>query len=242
MDMEWGHAIADRDSEIYSGGVVNVKVGLEDNEKTFQMHKALAIHHSGFFRGASGSDSFKEGATGEITLRDVDHETFALFLVWLYQGALPPASDWLEVYHMENLSTQGLLTDLCIFSDHYIVQDLHAHVLSLAIDHFAGERRCFLYSIVKRAFDNLPETSPYLKLVVDTQCLSWNQSMDDEDERTAFADLPATFLCRVMSKYADLASQETSNMGLQKSDYISAAATGSDHDEEPPAKKQKTSH
>jgi hypothetical protein len=219
MDMEWGHAIADRDSEIYSGGVVNVIIGPEDNEKTFQMHKALAIHHSGFFRGAFGSDSFKEGATGEITLRDVGHETFALFLVWLYQGALPPVDNWLEVYHMDDFKIQDILTDLCIFSDHYIVQDLHAYVLALAIDYFSDEGMCFQYSIVKRAFDNLPETSLYLKFLVDTQCLYWDESMDDEDERTAFADLPATFLYRAMSKYADFASQETSSMGLQKSDY-----------------------
>ncbi|KAF2441472.1 hypothetical protein P171DRAFT_487933 [Karstenula rhodostoma CBS 690.94] len=226
----------------YSSGVVNVKVGPKNNEKTFQMHKALAIHHSGFFRGAFSSDNFQEGATGEVTLRDVTHDTFAMFLVWLYKGALRPAKRWPEVYHDGDEIQHDLLRDLCIFADRYIVQALHTHIVALAVEYYAIDEECVGYGHVKRAFENLPETDPYLKLLVDTHCLYWEPDRDDEEELVAFADLPVTFLHRVMAKYADLASRKISRMGLEKSDYIPASGSGSGCDKDPPRKRQKTSN
>jgi hypothetical protein len=243
IKLEWGHTTANYDSEIYSGGVVNVIVGPEDDEKTFQMHKALAMQQSGFFRGTFGSDSFKEGATGEVTLRDVQHETFALVLVWLYEGALSRAEEWPEVYQLPDESQFGLLTELSIFSDRYIVQALHTHIIDLTLDYAdEGDQPVPNYDTVERAFDNLPETSPYLRLLVDVHCRNWIQSPNVKDEQAAFAQLPATFLYKLVVRYAERAFEETSKMELYKSDYISAAATEYHHDGEPPAKKQKTSH
>ncbi|KAF1967551.1 hypothetical protein BU23DRAFT_411489, partial [Bimuria novae-zelandiae CBS 107.79] len=66
--------------ELYSGGLTKVTVEHEDDAREFHIHKALIMHHSEYFRGALRPDAFQEGETGEVTLRDIDPNAFAIFV------------------------------------------------------------------------------------------------------------------------------------------------------------------
>jgi hypothetical protein len=65
-------ATADQHSETFSGPTIIVKIGKE--EKPYYISKALAMHHSGYFRGAFNSDNFVEGAAGEVSTMVVIQE------------------------------------------------------------------------------------------------------------------------------------------------------------------------
>lgn len=169
------------------------------------MHKTLAVRHSGFFCGAFKSENFKEGATGEVTLRDVIPDTFSLFLVWLYKGTLPDVLGWEKVCSNSDVGIGDLLVGLIVFDDGYLVQDLHQLVIGLAYDYYMDEENIPPYRHIKNAFDDLPHTYPFLQLMVDAQCFFWDPHEDTEDERDDFDDLPATFHYRAMEKYSELA-------------------------------------
>ncbi|KAF1967550.1 hypothetical protein BU23DRAFT_559207 [Bimuria novae-zelandiae CBS 107.79] len=73
--------------DLYSGPLVTIKVGLEEDLKNFCMH------HSEYFQGALGSENLKEGATGEVELKDVARFTFGLLSEWLYKQTLSVPHD-----------------------------------------------------------------------------------------------------------------------------------------------------
>ena len=65
----------DLDSELLANPMVTLKVGEEDEEKLYTVHKPLIMYYSGYFRGACESDIFEEGVTGEMSeqQRDLGH-------------------------------------------------------------------------------------------------------------------------------------------------------------------------
>ena len=62
---------------------VEVKVGSDENQKSFTLHQGLLCHYSGFFEAAL-KGAFAEAKNNKIELKDEDPETFERFLAWLY--------------------------------------------------------------------------------------------------------------------------------------------------------------
>lgn len=231
-----------RHSDIYAGGIVHVKVGPEDDEKIFSVHKVLLMHYSGFFRGAFGSMNFQEGATGEIKLRDVEHDTFATLLDWLYTQKLEHISSW-ELYD-DIYSDDQHITELYILADRCIVPALKSLVLEFAIWYYEVESNYPLYTSITVAFENLPEDDPYLQLLVDAHCLFGARPPRSDGTRATYIEkrsrLSFSFIYRAMEKYADISADALFGRGrfLDSSAYaykIKTTDSGA-----PPKKKQKT--
>ncbi|KAJ4294541.1 hypothetical protein N0V90_008232 [Kalmusia sp. IMI 367209] len=228
--------------EIFAEPTIIVKVGLEaeGKEKVFHVHKALLTHYSDFFRGAVGSGTFKEGAAGEVDLKDVGYGTFAVFLEWLYKQSLPSVEEWLDIYGAQEIDCM-LLAGLYVFADRYNIPDLKTRALAIAFEYYAQDNPPS-YDAVTYAFHNLPTSSPYLRLLVDAHCVHWDPEVDDSGDEEDFESLPHVFLKMVVTKYSRISRNSRSKIALGKCDYLEEPATGVEDGGSPRKKKIKTFH
>jgi hypothetical protein len=75
---------------------VNITIGLDGANETFSVHKELICHHSPFFNKAFNSQ-FREGLTQEMTIDDVEPETFGLLVAWLDPAKIEPMEHAIEI-------------------------------------------------------------------------------------------------------------------------------------------------
>jgi len=67
--------------------MIEVRVGEEDEERIFHVHKELLVQHSDFFAAALGGD-WKERVDRSVKLPEDDPEQFDHFCCFLYTGQL----------------------------------------------------------------------------------------------------------------------------------------------------------
>ena len=117
-------------SDILTSPIIKVKIGNSDQE--FLVHKALLVRYSGFFRGALGSDTFKEAADGVVTLSDVEPITFEIFADYLLTGRVASTDEWEESYP-ETISQTSRMTRCYIFADRFLAPEFGAFVFAEAV-------------------------------------------------------------------------------------------------------------
>lgn len=231
--------------DLYTESVV-VKVGPEDNQKAFHVHKGLVMHYSGFFRGAFGSENFQEGASGEVTLEDVEHRTFTIFVDWLYRQTWDHPMNWPALYCVGEEKTMSpglLLTEAHVFADRFLVPGLKALTLELAADYYDYCHLLTKHTTWRNmvyASKNLPEDSPFLNLLVDAHCAYWGPDSYDAADESQFQELPHKFLMKMMKKFAEMAANDKT---LDRKYYKRIASefyNASDREGQPSRKKQKT--
>ncbi|KAF2709180.1 hypothetical protein K504DRAFT_525681, partial [Pleomassaria siparia CBS 279.74] len=169
-----------------------VRVGPQ--EQNFHIRKALAIHYSGYFRGAFGSDKFKEGETGVLTLPDVDTWVFTIFVDWLCHQELPSRKIWDTRYPCSSPSYpwDGKIIPRCyVFADRFIIPDMTQAVMSYA--HISYSECPPWYETITFAFSNMSQNDRFLQLLVDAHCTKWNGD-DSEESEGDITSLPAAFL------------------------------------------------
>ena len=72
-----------------------------------------------------------------------------------------------------------------------------------------------MYEHIIFAYENLPEDSLVLKLMVEMQCLRWELDFDGDEEKQRRLDLPKAFLVQVMVRLVELRDR---NIALQDRD------------------------
>lgn len=178
-----------------------LRVGPEEDEKQFRVPKNLLMAHSAYFEKALAGDKFKEGATNEVVLRDIKCRPFAVLLTWIYSGSL---RSMVTVHKGEDEGGDrpycALFTDTYVLAERFVVPDCKKALLKFAADWFNTNRCAPSYEAVNSAFDNLPDTDNYLRLIIDTFCKYAKEITADD-----FVDLSPEFLflaVRVMHKYS----------------------------------------
>ncbi|KAF2002694.1 hypothetical protein P154DRAFT_488166 [Amniculicola lignicola CBS 123094] len=171
-------------AEILADPTILVKVGPDAHE--YHIHPRLLKYSSGYFSGALSSPVFKEAEGGVVPLSDIDPNHFNGFVSWLYNGNTEEVGSPLDLIHWY------------VVADRLLVPRMKNEVFDQLYE--VHQKDPPLYEGVTFAFDNLPETDPLLKLLVDSHCINWTGPEIDKKYETAssIADLPASFLYRVM--------------------------------------------
>lgn len=201
--------------------IAKANVGAGGATRTFYVHKYLAMQNSGFFDGAFNGQ-FKESESGEVTLSDIDHDTFAIFVDWMYLDKLRPLNEW-EGRHLQFQDANLALSKVYTFADRFIVPHLKDAVLRLAVDYY--NTKLPPTACIAHAFGNLLDTDPFIQLLVDSFTVNWVAGTWEESE---FAALPLAFLYKVVNKYQMHTHDDYVETGLYPQDYISTNCNSSD--------------
>ena len=151
-----------------------------------------------------------------MTLEDIEVEVFNIFVHWLYAQTLPncpqlilrlaeetdPGSElgWSRYRH-----AWELVLKCGMFGDRFLTPAFHhlAHNTFVNVqfgEGVDGGASGVSYATIIWAFDNLPSDSLILAMMVDLQCIAWNEEQDDEEEKRDLSQLPNEFLVAVMLK------------------------------------------
>lgn len=179
-------------------------------------------------------------------LHTVNTETFDVFVYWLDRESLPEGSSWYRIFLGQHKPANA--TDEAEFWEHWKASCrtvIYAYVLAdrLIAPDFKStclEHACYrLGSVslsceaISYAFDNLPEKSAFLELIVDKYC---NQVFarhrerkegDPDHSRDAFAELPVDFLYRVTCKYEKFLDELLVQSAVQHPNYYARLERGS---------------
>ncbi len=142
---------------------------------SFVIHEALLTYHSPFFRAALNG-GFEEAVTKKINLKEVRPRVFENFVHWLYYQRLPDTKDDPQFFAMwRSVSDETLLTKnlvyLNVFCEKYDAPALKRLTLDHLFQHLEDisgklpSNRTIMY-----AFENLHDTSPLCRLLVDFFC------------------------------------------------------------------------
>ncbi|KAI9794682.1 MAG: hypothetical protein M1833_007398 [Piccolia ochrophora] len=138
---------------------IKVKVGSEEDEQEYTMHKSLICAHSDFFRAAC-MGSFKESVGGVVCLPDGNPAAFERFLVWLYDGRIPSISiSWSDDDAWSHMIC------LYILGDQLQVRSFQNAVLGTlgpSVIH-----RTASIGHVNKAFEKTPPRSPLRKIIIE---------------------------------------------------------------------------
>ncbi|KAH6858575.1 hypothetical protein AA0119_g8052 [Alternaria tenuissima] len=205
-------------AEATTGEVVAIAIG--PNKKVFRLHKDILCRESEYFRTAYNG-RWKEAEEG-VTLEDVEVEVFKIFVRWLYTQQTPDSEDYDqedEEGEYPGVEKFGfMLLKACIFANRFLVADFERITHNLIIDHFL-KCQCAWYKHIIFAYENLPEDSLVLKLMVELQCLYWSMDDDDEKEKRSRPDLPKEFLIQVMGRFAELRGRDIEPEELRGEDF-----------------------
>ncbi|KAL1612237.1 hypothetical protein SLS60_000461 [Paraconiothyrium brasiliense] len=221
---------------IYSQRVICVKIGQEEVAPRFRFHRALAMHHSGWFRSkfAGHTPADHDRHDHMFVLDGVNQDAFIIFLEWMYKQTLTPIIEWETVYNItSNKYFDDDVTATYIFAHEYSVPALKTLLLKLSVDWFKDFAP--RHTAIIKAFTRLPGNSPFLQLLVDATC--FNGDPEDYEPGSDFEPdpngdksvaLPSCFLIRVAKKYADLTKNTGKKMELRHSDYCTGTDTAVD--------------
>ena len=191
---------------------IRVKAG--GNEKGIVVHKAFISEFSGYFEGAL-SGSFSETENGVVIIDDVDEKAFNVFADFIYTQQIPEGlKDW-AVYAEIDLGTGNaeleeknldiallLWYRTYILADRLIVPTLKEALLEDFFKEFQDGTSYPHGPGVPELCENLLDTDPLIKLLVDAQCL--RPDPDNTRWMESFQHLPQNFLARVTLRLYDL--------------------------------------
>lgn len=195
-------------SEATTGEVVAIAIG--PNKKVFRLHKDILCSESEYFRTAY--NGLRKEAVKGVTLEDVEVEVFSIFVHWLYTQQMSTYEDEGKYIGAEKFGF--MLLKACIFANRFLIADFERIVHNLLIDHMV-DFGCSTYEHFIFAYENLPEDSLVLKLMVEMQCLRWELDFDGDEEKQRRLDLPKEFLVQVMVRLVEL---RDCNIALQDRD------------------------
>lgn len=171
--------------------MVTVKVGSE--AEVFNLYRDLICKASPYFQGAF-KGKFVEAQDLLITLDDVSVRTFAILQTWMYFGRLILPSDSDAYLEPVDLADDVTACDVCGLplteagSDCnwmedilklYILADksnfpLFRRQIMIECQHLSEVLNCFPpMPAVIHAYDNLPETSPFIKYMIQMYKSCW---------------------------------------------------------------------
>ncbi|CAN9298872.1 unnamed protein product [Alternaria alternata] len=195
-------------AEATTGEVVAIAIG--PNKKVFRLHKDILCSESEYFCTAYNG-LWKEAVEG-VTLEDVEVEVFSIFVHWLYTQQMPTYEDNRKYDISEDFGF--MLLKAYVFANRFLIADFERIVHNLLIDHMV-DFGCSMYEHIIFAYENLPEDSLVLKLMVEMQCLRWELDFDGDEEKQRRLDLPKAFLVQVMVRLVELRDR---NIALQDRD------------------------
>ncbi|KAF2117668.1 hypothetical protein BDV96DRAFT_464751, partial [Lophiotrema nucula] len=142
-------------------------------KKAYTLHKALLVHHSGYFRGALSGD-WVEAKEGTIHLEDVHTGAFNIFVNWIYAGQLPtsPRSGEFAPHDPEEFPGCSFAIGRLrayILADMLIVPSLKDALFDIEYKWYSVLQPPRV-KVAIFAFENLPATDPFLQLLVDSYC------------------------------------------------------------------------
>ena len=173
-------------SEATTGEVVAIAIG--PNKKVFRLHKDILCSESEYFCTAYNG-LWKEAVEG-VTLEDVEVEVFSIFVHWLYTQQMPTYEDNRKYDISEDFGF--MLLKAYVFANRFLIADYERIVHNLFIDHIF-DCECAMYKQIIFAYENLPKDSLILELMVETQCVYWSTTLDNEVETQSRLDLPKEF-------------------------------------------------
>jgi len=174
-----------------------VKIVVGPNAKVFNVHKGIICARSPYFRDAF-EGNFREAKEGAAMLSTVDPSVFGVFLDWVYYNRLQyrkePGKVPTEIDHCEHADAIDL--EVYIFADQHDTPLLRQ--LSLESMHARySNGRVPRDSIVVRAFEGLPASSPMWQFLID---LYGNRcTIPIQQEQITEPTLPYDFMFRVMN-------------------------------------------
>ncbi|KAK5725004.1 hypothetical protein LTR17_013390 [Elasticomyces elasticus] len=200
----------------------------EDQQGEYQVPRGLICASSEYFDKAFG-EGFEEGKTGEITLPDTKIWVFECFIGWLYTQKVfwehqdsrsleqpmldrfttaKPAADYLDVADLLDPVTWKFedLFDLYIFADKYDTRRLRTAVMTLIQTKLFQSKPMsyagLIFSECTVAFDNVPDSSPLYKLLVDL--MIYDMDPLDLTEHDNYQHLPLSVCSEILSRTAQL--------------------------------------
>ncbi|KAF2642245.1 hypothetical protein P280DRAFT_260688 [Massarina eburnea CBS 473.64] len=189
-------------------GIVTVKVGPDQHQQDFQIHKALLTHHSEYFRAALQGE-WKEAEDRVVVLDDVEPDVFGIFATWLYTGKVPDINRERELA-LENDGKATTAYLACIkgyaLGDRIMAsafcQLMNNGFVDIVDEHgFHVEEVC---EIAILAFEQLPAHSLLLGFMVE-QYFSESYVCGDSSEVIYFEKMfPHEFLLRGMRRFREM--------------------------------------
>ncbi|KAK5688819.1 hypothetical protein LTS10_000797 [Elasticomyces elasticus] len=200
----------------------------DDEQQEFQVPRGLICASSEYFDKAFG-DGFEEGKTGKITLPDTKLWVFECFIGRLYTQKVfwehqdrtslgqpildrfitaEPVADYLNIADLVDPVTWKFehLFTLYIFADKYDTRHLRAAVMDLIqtkLFQTIPVRYVFLFLDCIIAFNNLPESSPLYKLLLDL--VAYELLPLDPEEREDYEQLPPSVCSDILDRITQLA-------------------------------------
>lgn len=198
---------------------MTIEVGV--SKTRYYVHKDYLKHHSGYFRKAL-SNSWKEAEERLITFTDIEVAPFNVFIHWLYTQTIPKdPKAWSTISQSSRWKIETVELKALILADRFLMPDF-AQVINNDLVNSRITNAPY-YELVICAFEGLPESSPFLRCLVDTHVRHWEPKLDEEDkeEKQLRPELPHEYLVRVMVRYAEMKgqSEEGSENKLKKCDY-----------------------
>lgn len=183
-------------------GIVTIEVGPLLTK--YYVHRDFLMHQSGYFRTALAGP-WLEASSRLITLDDVEVPPFNVFIHWLYTQRIPAnTAEWVRISEAKKWKIEVVELKVLVLADRFLMPAFRRAVNNDLVT--SRLKHAPYYELVIHAFENLPEGSPILQLLVDTHCLHWEPKTDegDEEEMQLRPDLPHEFLVKVMIRYAEL--------------------------------------
>ncbi|KAI4616874.1 hypothetical protein J4E83_006456 [Alternaria metachromatica] len=211
-----------------TGEIVTIFVGPE--KKRYNLHKDIICHHSEYFRVAYNG-RWKEADEG-VTLEDVEVPVFNVFVHWLYTQQVPEKTlDLGKIANVDgkraNYSHDDILLKACAFGNRFLATDFERVSHNHFVDHSARFACGVAYKDIIFAYENLPDDSLLLKMLVEVQSRLWDASGDDEKEEQMRISLPKEFLIQVMIRQAELRVwSEKDEWKMKPGDFYMQEKTG----------------
>ncbi|KAF1974701.1 hypothetical protein BU23DRAFT_635457 [Bimuria novae-zelandiae CBS 107.79] len=98
--------------KLLNGPAIEVTITSEAGEsRTWALPKALLLHHSGYFQRACSSDTFVEGQTNRVSIKDFEPKTFEMFVEFIYFGRYTYKDDLTDHYRVRDSAKAWVLGD-----------------------------------------------------------------------------------------------------------------------------------
>ncbi|SMR62397.1 unnamed protein product [Zymoseptoria tritici ST99CH_1E4] len=144
-------------NECFRSDLIQIDVGPVDNQRTFQVHKDILCHYSGYFKGALRGH-FIEATTGNISLPTDDPDTFEAFVYWTHFRRMPV---------LEPRETLTMLSQLWVFGDARAVPLLQNEAIAELVLIASKHERSFPVDIVPYIYENTRLGSPLRRVIID---------------------------------------------------------------------------
>lgn len=187
-------------------GIVTLLIGPE--HVPYYVHRDFLMHHSGYFKKALAGP-WKESEERVVTLDDVEITPFNILVHFLYTSQIPSSTDeWSKISQAKMWKIEVVELKLLVLADRFHMPEL----LQLVNNDLVGSRmkHAPYYELVIYAWENLPEGSPILRLLVDTHVANWEPKTDegDQEEMELRPELPHEFLVKAMIKFAEVGREK----------------------------------